>query len=58
MQSRSFFAFGASFNILTDSVFASQFKLDSSTLPPIATFLVTEANNPLITEGGDHFIIE
>ena len=35
MQSRNFFGFGAHFNILTDSVFVNQPKLDASSIPPV-----------------------
>lgn len=56
MQSRNFFTFGPEFNILTDSVFVSQFKIDSATIPPIATHLITQDNKFFITEDGNNLI--
>jgi hypothetical protein len=59
MQSRSFFTFGVSFNILTDSVFVANFKVDGSTpIPVTATFLITEDDNNLITEGSNKLIAD
>jgi hypothetical protein len=58
MQSRSFFTFGPQFSILTDSVFVSQPKLDSSMIPAVATFLMTEDDKYYITEGSDFLITE
>jgi hypothetical protein len=56
MQSRSFFSFGASFNILVDSLYVAQPKL--KTFPADATHLVTELSEPLITEDSNNLIIE
>ncbi len=58
MQSRNFFTFGPQFSILTDSVFAAQFKLDSSMIPVTATYLMTEDDKYLITEGGNKLIAD
>ncbi len=56
MQSRNFFTFGPSFNILADSVFVDQYKLDATTLPPVATYLMTEDDKFLITENSNNLI--
>lgn len=56
MQSRDFFGFGASFNIVTSSVFVCQNKLDSASLPSSATYLMTEDNKYLITQSSDKLI--
>lgn len=58
MQSRSFFGFGPQFNILTDSVFVSQPKLESGTIPIVATFLMTEDDKYYITENSNFLIAE
>jgi hypothetical protein len=46
------------FNILTDSVFVSQPKLDSSMIPAIATNLITEDVQNYITEDSSFLIVE
>lgn len=58
MQSRNFFTFGPQFSILTDSLFVSQPKLDSSMIPAVATYLITEDSKFYITENSDFLIIE
>ncbi len=58
MQSRNYFTFGANFNILVDSVFISQPKLDASSFPGSATYLMTEDDKYLITENSNHLIAE
>ena len=58
MQSRNFFTFGPGFNIVADSVFVAQFKLDATSIPPTAEKLVTENSDPFITEDGNNLIVE
>lgn len=58
MQSRNFFAFGAQFNILVDSVFISQPKLDASSFPVSATYLMTQDSNYLITQDSNNLIAQ
>lgn len=56
MQSRNFFNFGPNFNIGNDSIFVAQYKLDSSMLPPVSTYLMTEDDKYLITEDSNNLI--
>lgn len=58
MQSRSFFTFGVTFNILTDSLLVDEPKLFAAIIPPPLDHLVTEANEIFITEDGNEFITE
>ena len=58
MQSRNYFTFGPMFNVLVDSVFVAQPKLDASMFPGSATYLMTEDNKYLITEASDNLIAE
>lgn len=59
MQSRNEnFIFGFHYNILTDSPMIAKPLITASSIPPIATQLITENNNPLITEDSNNLIIE
>mgnify|MGYP001594989127 CR=1 FL=1 len=58
MQSRNYFTFGAGFNVLVDSLMVYQPKLDSSSFPGSATYLITEDDKFYITEGNDNLIAE
>lgn len=58
MQSRNFFTFGPTFNVLTDSLFSAQAKIDGTSIPPSAEKLITENSDPFITEDGNNFIVE
>jgi hypothetical protein len=58
MQSRNFFAFGPLFNIMTDSVFVAQDKLNSSQIPPVSNYLITEDSKNYITEDSNFLITE
>jgi hypothetical protein len=56
MQSRSFFTFGANYNILVDSPYV---RGDSNSNPaPVAVYLTTQDNKDLITENSNNLIAE
>lgn len=58
MQSRSFFTFGPTFNVIADSLMVSQPKIFAAILPPTLDHLATEAGEIFITEDGNEFITE
>jgi hypothetical protein len=58
MQSRSFFTFGPTFNIICDSLFVNEPKVFAAILPILTDHLISEAGDNFITESGDEFIIE
>jgi len=58
MQSRSFFTFGPTFNIICDSLFTSEPKVFAGILPILADHFISEAGDDFITESGDEFITE
>lgn len=58
MQSRNFFAFGFSFNILTDSVFVNKPSFESEIIPPTGNnFLLLDNSNFLLLDGTDFLLL-
>ena len=58
MQSRSFFTFGPTFNVICDSLMVAEIKIFAAVLPPALDHLATEADEIFITEDGNEYIVE